>query len=181
MKNLFNDISQDEKNRILEMHSGKKNVISEQESFGGDVLRINQDGLGELGSYSKDKAVGGGMDEDLIYDSTYIKGRGNKKVDNFRILMTGANTGKKYFMYLMPTNNGEYIAYLHLDSCKEVGEGHYKFKSFNYYFFRNNSDDVEQLLQKWFYDEPVFGRFNGKPITDIEDYTYVFEYKDKQY
>ena len=30
MKNLFNDISQDEKNRILEMHSGKKNVISEQ-------------------------------------------------------------------------------------------------------------------------------------------------------
>lgn len=30
MKNLFNSISQDEKNRILEMHSGKKNVISEQ-------------------------------------------------------------------------------------------------------------------------------------------------------
>jgi hypothetical protein len=30
MKNLFNDISQDEKNRILEMHSGKKNIISEQ-------------------------------------------------------------------------------------------------------------------------------------------------------
>ena len=32
MKNLFNDISQEEKNRILEMHSGKKNVISEQET-----------------------------------------------------------------------------------------------------------------------------------------------------
>ena len=32
MKNLFNNISQDEKNRILEMHSGKKNVISEQMS-----------------------------------------------------------------------------------------------------------------------------------------------------
>ena len=30
MKNLFNSISQEEKNRILEMHSGKKNVISEQ-------------------------------------------------------------------------------------------------------------------------------------------------------
>jgi hypothetical protein len=30
MKNLFNNISQEEKNRILEMHSGKKNVISEQ-------------------------------------------------------------------------------------------------------------------------------------------------------
>jgi len=30
MKNLFNNISQDEKNTILEMHSGKKTVISEQ-------------------------------------------------------------------------------------------------------------------------------------------------------
>lgn len=30
MKNLFNNISQEEKSRILEMHSGKKNVISEQ-------------------------------------------------------------------------------------------------------------------------------------------------------
>ena len=32
MKNLFNKISESEKNRILEMHSGKKNVISEQET-----------------------------------------------------------------------------------------------------------------------------------------------------
>jgi hypothetical protein len=30
MKNLFNNISQEEKNTILEMHSGKQNVISEQ-------------------------------------------------------------------------------------------------------------------------------------------------------
>jgi len=30
MKNLFNDISEEEKNRVLEMHSGKKNTISEQ-------------------------------------------------------------------------------------------------------------------------------------------------------
>lgn len=30
MKNLFNDISEEEKNRVLEMHSGKKNVILEQ-------------------------------------------------------------------------------------------------------------------------------------------------------
>ena len=29
MKNLFNDISQSEKNRILEMHSNKKNLIKE--------------------------------------------------------------------------------------------------------------------------------------------------------
>ena len=30
MKNLFNNISQEEKNMILEMHSGKKNTILEQ-------------------------------------------------------------------------------------------------------------------------------------------------------
>jgi len=34
MKNLLNNISQEEKNRILEMHSGKKNVIFEQEIGG---------------------------------------------------------------------------------------------------------------------------------------------------
>ena len=32
MKNLFNDISQEEKSRILEMHSGKKNIIKEDMS-----------------------------------------------------------------------------------------------------------------------------------------------------
>jgi hypothetical protein len=36
MKNLFNDISKEEKNRILEMHSSKKNVMSEQ-SIGGAI------------------------------------------------------------------------------------------------------------------------------------------------
>jgi len=36
MKNLFNNISQEEKNRVLEMHSGNKNVISEQ-SIGGAI------------------------------------------------------------------------------------------------------------------------------------------------
>ena len=30
MKNLFNNISQEDKNRILEMHSGRKNTISEE-------------------------------------------------------------------------------------------------------------------------------------------------------
>lgn len=38
MKNLFNSISQEEKNRILEMHSGKKNVISEQSEHGKGAI-----------------------------------------------------------------------------------------------------------------------------------------------
>jgi hypothetical protein len=46
MKNLFNDISQDEKNRILEMHSAKKNVISEQPSLGGGTRPVSSPGGG---------------------------------------------------------------------------------------------------------------------------------------
>jgi len=41
MKNLFNDISKEEKNRILEMHSGKKNVIFEDDMTGMDT-NINE-------------------------------------------------------------------------------------------------------------------------------------------
>lgn len=33
MKNLFNNISKEDKNRILEMHSGKKNTISEDSKY----------------------------------------------------------------------------------------------------------------------------------------------------
>lgn len=36
MKNLLNNISQEEKNRILEMHSSKKNVIKEDNSLGSN-------------------------------------------------------------------------------------------------------------------------------------------------
>jgi hypothetical protein len=36
MKNLFNNISEEEKNRILEMHSGKKNVIIESDDEDGE-------------------------------------------------------------------------------------------------------------------------------------------------
>ena len=44
MKNLLNNISQEEKNRILEMHSGKKNVIKEDDSLGSNkkVLTLSK-------------------------------------------------------------------------------------------------------------------------------------------
>jgi len=44
MKNLFNDISQEEKNRVLEMHSGKKNIISEQDMpYGTKKIKLPTD------------------------------------------------------------------------------------------------------------------------------------------
>jgi hypothetical protein len=62
MKNLFNDISQDEKNRILEMHSGKKNVISEQLNHEGPGQECYRTGefylcVGDKGKYVKDLQV----------------------------------------------------------------------------------------------------------------------------
>jgi hypothetical protein len=42
MKNLFNNISQEEKNRILEMHSGNKNVVSEQNPFSSQPSTTRQ-------------------------------------------------------------------------------------------------------------------------------------------
>ncbi len=52
MKNLFNSISQEEKSRILEMHSGKKNVISEQE-IGGYKEGPGDPQINELDHYIK--------------------------------------------------------------------------------------------------------------------------------
>jgi hypothetical protein len=51
MKNLFNDISQDERNRILEMHQSatKKNYLSEQgDVSGGGAADPNQDKLKKI-------------------------------------------------------------------------------------------------------------------------------------
>jgi hypothetical protein len=43
MKNLFNDISQEEKNRILEMHSGRKPIIKETYSNKKSMIYEQED------------------------------------------------------------------------------------------------------------------------------------------
>jgi hypothetical protein len=62
MKNLFNDISKEEKNRILEMHSGKKNVLNEDmfkslKNFGKNLMGIP--------TYDEDNVE---RDENKIFD-----------------------------------------------------------------------------------------------------------------
>jgi hypothetical protein len=53
MKNLFNNISQYEKNRILEMHTSKKNIVSEQDSF--DDIPSIRDEYDTIYNASKDR------------------------------------------------------------------------------------------------------------------------------
>ena len=56
MKNLFNDMSQDEKNRILEMHqsSTRKNYLSEQTPGMGGVADDNQQKIIKIKSSEED-------------------------------------------------------------------------------------------------------------------------------
>jgi hypothetical protein len=72
MKNLFNDISQEEKNRILEMHSGKKNVITEQ-SISGAVDWVKDKVKSVLpnsgGSFKTQATVEG----DMVMDFEVVK------------------------------------------------------------------------------------------------------------
>jgi hypothetical protein len=48
MKNFLNTISEEEKNRILEMHSGKKNVIKELHSMEMDEFLLTESRMSEV-------------------------------------------------------------------------------------------------------------------------------------
>jgi hypothetical protein len=80
MKNLFNDISQEEKNRILEMHSGKKNVILEQSV--GDAVNWVKDKVKDItGSSFKTRAV---VEGDMLIDFPIVAFYyGNRGVNMF--------------------------------------------------------------------------------------------------
>ena len=95
MKNLFNNISQDEKNRILEMHSGKKNVISEQ-SF----TPIPSDCLSRAGFVKREGGVAhnqegrpmkgyGGWEGTYQGKKTSLSLNGNVNIENKNIFVNG--------------------------------------------------------------------------------------------
>lgn len=76
MKNLLNNISQEEKNRILEMHSSKKNVMTEQ-SLGGAIdwakEKINS-ALGNSSFKARATVEGDMVTEFPVVDIHYNKG-----------------------------------------------------------------------------------------------------------
>ena len=53
MKNLFNSISQEEKSRILEMHSGKKNILTEDDILDDIFDKLKNYGFDSLDFYEK--------------------------------------------------------------------------------------------------------------------------------
>ena len=73
MKNLFNNISQVEKNRILEMHSNKKNVILEQDTDDNIISQIIK------------------MDKDFDNDPLYKKYEKQYLRDKFRETLNAGN------------------------------------------------------------------------------------------
>jgi hypothetical protein len=80
MKNLFNDISQEEKNRILEMHSGKKTLLEEP--------MLNQDSTQMSGNQNS-------VDDFLVMITDY-----GFKID--------PNSSDKPFAYIY--TSGKYVA-----------------------------------------------------------------------
>lgn len=66
MKNLFNSISQEEKNRILEMHSGKKNTISEQSVVGAP-------NMGVISKPTSSYKVNATVEDDMVMEFPVVK------------------------------------------------------------------------------------------------------------
>jgi hypothetical protein len=75
MKNLFNNISQEEKSRILEMHSNKKNVMWEQVTDDNIISQIIK------------------MDKDFDNDPLYKQYEKQYLRDKFRETLSAGNLG----------------------------------------------------------------------------------------
>ena len=105
MKNLFNNISQEEKNRILEMHSGKKNVVSEQTS--DQVVNVVAGavggGIGALITSADLIANGAGTSDQKVKalcnlckkSKTQVTQTGNRMADAIRDSVQGMGTNEK--------------------------------------------------------------------------------------
>ncbi len=120
------------------------------------------------------------MKEDLIYVSTYIKGKSKKNKD-FRILVVGVETGNKYFMFPKEDFGGTFLCFIELSHFNQINEEHYKFKSYNYYFFRENRDDLNIILNMWIENNPKPFEYSSYKNDKIHNYTYIFEYNGNRY
>ena len=103
MKNLFNNISQEEKSRILEMHSGKKNVISEQQAMNAASQVTQQSGVNKPVTTS---VSGSEMEKVLLQGGNGFKGiesavnfcksknvPNNSKIDSLETMISTAIAG----------------------------------------------------------------------------------------
>ena len=95
--------------------------------------------------------------------------------------MIGVETGNKYFMFLKDDFGGSFLHFINLSHFKEIGEGHYKFKSYNYYSFKEDPNDVDALLNRWLEMNPKPFEHSSYKIDGIPNYTYLFEYNGNKY
>ena len=157
-----------------------------KEGVNDNILHINKDMLFDFNNLTPISSVKvepypyPDMNEDLKYISTYIKGK-SKKINDIRILMMGVKTGKKYFMFLKEDFDGSFLHSIDLSNFKEIGEGHYKFKSYNYYLFREDNNDVDVILNKWLENNPKPFKYSSYKIDNIDNYTYIFDYNGNKY
>ncbi|HOB26096.1 MAG TPA: hypothetical protein PKG93_03010 [Bacilli bacterium] len=138
-------------------------------------MLFNKDNIGnEIKPYSYPD-----INEDLKYISTFVKGRNN--TNDIRILMSGVNTGDKYFMFLKEDFSGNFLHFIDLKQFKTINHEHYKFKSYNYYFLRNDTNDVNIILNEWIKNNPLPFQYSSFKIDLIDNYTYLFNYNGNKY
>ncbi len=152
------------------------------ESVGSNILHINRDMLFNTNNLGQevDPYSYPDIDEDLEYIATFIKGK-SKNINDIRILMRGVKSGNNYFMFLKDDFSGSFLHYIGLNSFEKISDKHYKFKSYNYYFFREGANDVDILLKKWLGNNPKPFQFSSFKINLIKNYTYIFDYNSNKY
>lgn len=157
-----------------------------KEGINNNILHINKNMLFDYDNWTPITCVKiepysyPDMKEDLKYESTYTKGK-SKNIDDVRILISGVETGNKYFMFLKKDFGGSFLNFMDLSYFREIGEGHYKFKSYNYYFLRENINDLNILLEKWLENNPIPFQYSPYKIDNIDNYTHIFTYNGNKY
>ena len=125
--------------------------------------------------------------ENLIYLDTYIKGKvKNPTVEDYRILFRGENTNKEY-LYIHKMENFFKRPFIYrieyIDSHKTVSSTHIKSKNYNYYKYRNNVQDVIEMLDAWKKTDPLVsnGVYLHSFISKIPNYTWSYKIDNKTF
>jgi len=125
--------------------------------------------------------------EDLEYISTFIKGKGKVKPENYRILVKGVKTGKEGLLMLSPHDNffGRKLSYMmdYIDDFKYITPDHLKNKNYNYYNLGYDLDTVDTFFTLYVTHDPMIsvGGFQHSFLTQIKNYTWTYKFNNKTY
>lgn len=161
------------------------NADIEPTSSSSNIIIINKEE--QLMDYNNEPYAYEGVDENLEYIGTYIKGKARKKlnIDNTRILVKGVDTGKMYMMFVAKDfvpRESHFIEFISTDYITEFdGMNHLKFRAYNYYLMDNDPSIIDTVLSYWKNNNPKTDKYDNDLIADNERYNYIFEFNGNTY